>query len=50
MYLKPPPLAVATPTLANDLFPGVTDKQVPFQFHPDSTGHASKLQHSGKAA
>lgn len=43
-------LAVATPTLPNDFFSGVTDRKVPSLFHPDSTGHLCKLQLSGKAA
>nr|KAF6314854.1 hypothetical protein mMyoMyo1_008631 [Myotis myotis] len=35
-----PVLAVATPTLANDLFPGVTDRKVPSLCHPDLTGQS----------
>lgn len=34
-------LALAKPTLANYLFPWVTDRQVPSVFYPDLTGHAS---------
>lgn len=38
-----PTFAVATPTLANDPFSGVTDRKVPSIFHPDFTGYGSIL-------
>lgn len=42
--LNLPIFAVAMPTLANHLSPGMTDRQVPSLFHPGFTGHVSKLQ------
>lgn len=38
-----PELAVAMPTLSNNLFPGMTDRKVSSLFHLDFTGHAYVL-------
>lgn len=38
---NPLTLAVATPIVTSDPFPGVSDNQVPSLFHRDLTGHAS---------
>lgn len=43
MYLTFQALAVAMPILANDLFPGMTDKQAPSLRHLDFSGHVSIL-------
>lgn len=36
-------LCLQWPTLANDLFPNVTDGKIPFPFHSDATGHAYNI-------
>lgn len=36
-----PALAVSTPSVCNNLIPGVTDRQEPSRHHPHFTGHVS---------